>query len=367
MNDLQYDTEYFWQLPTLIKVVWFMCGVLFVVILILIGYLKFLRSHLRGNEKTLKKYQKEYEENLINYLYAGDGENEMSDEQRAMINKMKICVTDKFKRNIIIAVMSKLINDISGEMAHAIQKFYFETGLVNHALYKLKGKKWDVIASGIKELTQFEVKEAHDEIVKYVKHPNREVRNEAQLYLVSLFQFKGLAFLDKLETPLSEWAQIQLLEILQKFDNQEIPNITPWLQSENNSVVQFALKLAKIYNQFDVIDELLALLSHENKEIRIDTIRVLNYFQDTESKHFLKTNFINSSVEEQMAFFKLLETVADKEDEAFILENVAHHNYEIKQAALKILKAINVEKFNEVKLETSDVQVVEIVNFIETN
>ena len=49
----------------------------------------------------------------------------------------------------------------------------------------------------------------------------------------------------------------QPIPILQKFDNQEIPNITPWLQSENNSVVQFALKLAKIYNQFDVINELL--------------------------------------------------------------------------------------------------------------
>jgi len=353
MNDLQYYTEYFWQLPTLVKVVWFISGVLFVVILALIGYLKFLRSHLRGNEKILMKYQKEYEENLINYLYAGDDENEISEVQRALINKMKICVTDKFKRNII--------------MAHAIQKFYFETGLVNHALYKLKARKWDVIASGIKELTQFEVKEAHNEIVKYVKHPNREVRNEAQLYLVSLFQFKGLSFLDKLETPLSEWAQIQLLEILQKFDNQEIPNITPWLQSKNNSVVQFSLKLAKIYNQFDVKNILFKLLSHENKEIRIDTIQVLNYFQDTESKHFLKPNFINSSLEEQIEFFKLLETIADKEDEAFILENVAHHNFEIKLSVLKILKAINVEKFNEVKLEATDVQVVEIVKFIETN
>ncbi|WP_372792663.1 hypothetical protein [Lutibacter sp.] len=367
MIDLQYYTEYFWELPILIKVVWLISGVLFVVILALIAYLKFLRSHLRENEKTLKKYQKEYEENLINYLYAGDNENEISEAQRVLINKMKICVADKFKRKILISVMSKLINDISGEMAHSIQKFYFETGLVNYALYKLKGRKWDVIASGIKELTQFEVKEAHNEIIKYVKHPNLEVRNEAQLYLVSLFQFKGLVFLDKLKTSLSEWAQIQLLEILQKFDNQEIPNIRPWLQSKNNSVVQFSLKLVKIYNQFDVRDILLELLSHENKEIRVDTIQVLNYFQDTECKHFLKTKFNTSSEEEQIEFFRLLEITADTDDEVFILENVAHTNFKIKLAALKILKAINLEIFNEVKLETTDLQVVEIVKFIEAN
>jgi len=367
MIDFQNFTEYFKQLPIILKIIWVLIFLLSISILGLILYLKKLRINLRANEKKFVKFQKIYEEILINYLYAGDEENKISTEQEKLINKIKREIKSKFKRNIIISVMSKLIDDISGEMADSIILFYFETGLINHSLKKLKSNKWNIVASGIKELAQFKVTDVNDEIIKHIKHPNREVRNEAQLYLVGLFHFKGLEFLDNFKTPLSEWDQIQLLETLQNFDNQEIPNISPWLKSENHSVVKFALKLARIYNQFDVIDTLLELLKHENQEIRVQAINVLGYFQDTNSKDFLKNNFVNASEEEQIAFFKLLENSADSNDETFILEHIKSDVFEIKLAAFKILKINNFEKFQEVKLIMEDEQSIEIVKFLENN
>jgi len=367
MERYQYIIDYFENSPPIIQLVWIVSGIFFVIIIFLIIYLKFLRYNLRKNEKIEAQYKKEYESQLISYLYAGNEEEEISAEQQEIINKLKSCITDKFKRRIVVSTLVRLRNEISGEMAEAIQKLYFQTGLINYALPRLNSKRWYIVAKGIKELKQFQVKEVYNEIVIHVNHPKREVRNESQLYLVTLFHFEGLKFLDVLQTPLSEWDQIQLLEVLQKFDDQEIPDIKPWLKSTNDSVVIFALKLAKIYNQFEVKEALIELLNHKNKKIRVDVILVISDLQVVEAKSILKNNFEKLSIEEQIAFFKLLENSYESTDESFLLAHITHKNFEIKLAALKILKILDIEKFVGLKEESTEPEFMKIYNFVENN
>lgn len=357
--------DYFENTPIIIQVVWVMSCVFFVSIVILTIYLKFLRSRLRKNEMTVAEYQKEYESDLITYLYAANEEEEISAEQQIIIDKLKNCSADRFKRRIIVSTLLRLRNEISGEMAESIQKLYFQTKLVDYALARLKRKKWHIIATAIRELRQLQVKEVYNEVIAFVIHPKKEIQKEVQLYLVTLFNFKGLEFLNIIETPLSEWNQIQLLEVLQRFDDQELPEITPWLRSTNDSVVIFALKLAKIYNQFEVKDTLLELLSHQNKNIRIDVINVLAQLQVIEAKNILKNKFNDLSKEEQYAFLNLLENLYEISDEVFLLENIINEDFEVKFATLKILKILNVEKFKTLKTISADPAYVKIFNFLE--
>lgn len=367
MVKFQNFIEYFEQYPLLIQLVWVLSGVFAIIILMLIVYLKLLRSHLRKNEIITEKFQKEYESHLITYLYSGNVGEVISAEQQLIINKLKLYSINKFKRTIIVSILLKLKNEISGEMAESIQKLYFETDLIKHTLVKLKSKKWYIIASGIRELTRFQVKEAHDEIIKYINHPKREIRKEVQLYLVDLFNFEGLTFLNGLKATLSEWDQIQLLEELQKFKDQDIPDIVPWLKSENKSVVLFALKLARMYNQFEVKDTLIDLLSHKSKEVRIQLISTLSHLQVLESKTILKSNFSKYSLEEQLAFFKMLENVYEVNDEAFLLEHIHNKHFEIKLSALKILKIINIDTFKNIEKESTNPEYANIVKFVENN
>jgi hypothetical protein len=367
MNENQYLIEYFKLTPPIIQFTWILSGIFLVIIIPLIIYLKYLRSHLRENEKVVVKYQQEYEEYLVTYLYSGNEDEEISSEQLVIINKLKKCIIEPFKRKIIISTLLKLKNEISGEVAESIQKLYFQTGLINYTLPKLRSKKWYILAKGIRELRQFQIKEAHDEVANYINHPRREVRKEMQLYMVNLFYFEGLNFLNVLETSLSEWDHIQLLEVLQRFDNQKIPNIIPWLKSSNDSVVIFTLKLAKIYNQFEAKDELINMLQHKNKDIRIEVIYVLSHLIVLEAKEVLKHNFDERSLDEQIAFFKMMEDLYEKSDEPFLLEYINHENFEIKLSALKILKLINIDTFNIIKSESLEPEFLKIVNFIETN
>jgi len=364
MIDYQYLIEYFKELPFLVQLVWRVIGLMFLSITLLTVYLKVIRYYLRKKEKEFAIFKKDYEALLIEYLYAEKENEKISKEQQSIILKIKTHVPFKNKRKMLISVLYNLMNEVSGEMADSIKILYYKTGLINYALSRLKNKNWYVIAKGIGELTRFNIEEAYDDVAKFINHPRKEVRNETQLYLVNLFRFEGLSFLNDLKTPLSEWNQVQLLEILHKFDDQQICDIKPWLTSTNNTVVLFALKLAQIYNQFEVKDILIELLSHKEKEIRICAIEVLTNLYGIEAKEMLKTNFNESSLEEQLCFFQMLEKLVVPSDEPFIEKHLFHKDFEIQLLALKILKSINIDKFLKLNKLSSKKEAPEMFKFV---
>jgi len=367
MNNYQYLIEYYHQLPIVLKWVWMFICALFVILCVLVVYLILLRSRLRRDDRLTVKYTKQYEELLISYIGNEVEGEDVSPEQRKIINRLRIYVQDSFKRNILVSVMLNLKNAISGEVAQTIYELYHETKLVNYALVKLDSGKWHIIAKGIRELTQFDIITAKDKINRFRNHKRREVRIEVQLFMVKLFHFKGLDFLNDLKWSLSEWDQIQLLEVLHRLENQQLPNITPWLRSKNDSVVIFALKLLKFYSQYEGKIELLDLLDHKNENIRLKTIEILKNLDFKEAKDALKSNFIERSPEDQVAFLRALESNYKDEDEPFLLKQATHENFKIKFSALKILKTLNLKKLAKLKESSSDPEYVKIVNFIENN
>lgn len=323
------------------------------IIIVLLIYLKNLRDRLRIKGRIEATYLKKYESDLIEYLYAGDDEN-TSEQQQKIVDYLKKCAENRLKRKLIIVTFLKLKNDVSGETADAIQNLYYQTGLVKSAITKLKSKKWDTVARAIRELTQFGIKEAHDEIIQLINHPKKQVRNEIQKFLVQLFRFEGLKFLNVLENQLSEWDQIQLLEILNKFNNLHVPDMNDWLRSRNDSVVSFAIKLAKIYNQFGSKDDIIALFNHSNTEIRMEAIHVVTHLGIYEAVEILKKDIFNRSLEEQIAFFKMMEEMTMPDDIPFIKEHIEHDNFYIRISVMKIMNLITVDNDNTFKINNVD-------------
>jgi hypothetical protein len=351
MNDNLHILESLKHSSTIIQLAWVTSGIFVVIIAILIIYLKYLRNQLRVNKKIESKYQENYESYLVTYLYAGNDNEAFSSEQQLIINELKDCVVDPFKRKIIISTLLKLRNEISGEMGESIDKLFIKLGLLRYSLVKLRNKKWDVIAIGIRELTQFKIRGVHKIIMNNINHPKREVRKEMQLYMVHLYGFKGLEFLNVLETSLSEWEQIQLLEVLQLNNDTQIADIKPWLKSSNDSVVIFTLKLAKVYNQFEAKEELIELLDHKSENVRINVIYALSHLNVIEAKTILKNHFNERNSEEQIAFLKMMENVYENSDKPFLLEHIHHENFEIKLLVMGILKNINFEEYTFYEVE----------------
>ena len=119
------------------------------------------------------------------------------------------------------------------------------------------------------------MKEKVSLVEKFVDHPNRVLRSEAQYAVVSINGAEGLKFVPKLKSPISEWEQLVLLEKLVKFKLEEIPNVKSWMSSKNDSVVIFATKIIHQFRLFDHQQELLSILHHTNSFPNCYTIPVI--------------------------------------------------------------------------------------------
>ncbi|MCF7567014.1 HEAT repeat domain-containing protein [Sabulilitoribacter arenilitoris] len=367
MIDYQHLMTYFNESPIYIQVAWGTSLILAIAIVCLSVYLKVLRFHLRKKEIENKLLKSEYEALIIEYLYTEDELGDGHTFKESVIEQLQSAILIESKRKLIISILYNLTYEVSGELSDTIKTLYIKAGFVAHALKRLESKHWYIIAKGIGELSHFRIDNVYNNVSKFLDHPRLEVRKETELYLVELFKFKGLSFLNTLTDTLSEWMQLRLLETLQKFDDQQICDINPWLKSQNESVILFAIKLAQIYNQFEVQNTLTELLSHPKKQVRIAAIQALTHLYGIEAKEMLKANFNDLSLEEQICFFGMLEKLVMPSDEPFVEKYLFHKNFDIQLLALKILKSINIEKYMGLSKTTTnekDSSMIELVNTI---
>lgn len=363
----QHSLSFFKDFPLVVKIMWLLVILFSLVIIVLVFYLKIIRRRLRKKEVARVEYISKCEQYVVDYLFTNEEGEGISKAQKKIIRKLKRGLFLNSKRKLTVHVLIKLLGEISGEMTNSVRQLYIELGLLKQAKAKLKHRLWHIVAIGIRDLRMLKIEEVHQEISKHINHPKLEVRRQAHLYFISVFGYKGLDFLDKLDSDISLWDQIGFLEILGNIDNQEIPSLKKWLYSSNDYVVLFTIQLVKFYGRIENKEALLQLINHENAEIRFAVIKVLNYLYIDEAKEPLIKMYSTLTNKEQITVFKLLENMASKEDEFFVLKHLNNVNFEIKLVAIKILKKINTVKFEEFKINNEDTSCKEIIRFIENN
>lgn len=353
------------QFPVLENVIWTLVVILVIIIIVLVIYLKILRNNIRIIELKKIKYTKEAEQLLIEFLYAEEDGVHLSKSQKKILKKFKKGVSSRRKRSIMTAVFFELRQEVSGKMVRTMQKLYDETGLLNYAIKKLRSKKWHIIALGIRDLRQFKVQKVEHLITKFINHKRDEVRREAHLYFLELFEFEGLNFLDDLKSPLSEWDQIQLLGEIQKFDDNQILDVSKWLKSENEYVVIFILTLVKIFNLLETKDIMLSLLEHPKIEVRLKAIETLAHFEVVEAKEILKKKFLELDIKEKLGFFNLLDKTATIKDSTFAMRFINDEFFEIRYNSLRILKRVDPNLYNRLEKTSEDENYNKIIHFLD--
>lgn len=353
------------RIPLIESVIWTIVVILVIIIIILVIYLKILRNNIRVTVKKNIKYTNYVEELLVNFLYSGKEGSGFSKSQKKIIKEFKKGIPSKRKRKIIIQTFIKLGEEVSGNMVLTMYKLYEEVGLLNYTIKKLRSKKWNVIALGIRDLREFKVKKTQHLITKFINHRREEVRREAHLYFLELFGYEGLSFLDNLKVPLSEWDQILLLGEMQKIENHEILDLKEWLKSKNDYVVIFILRVVKLFNRLETKEVLLSLIDHSNIEVRLKVIEVLTHFEVIEAKEILKNKIDELSLKEKIAFFKLLTKTATKEDSLLVVDYINHENFELKYKTLRVLKTIDKNLYAKLEKTSDDESYNKIIHFLD--
>jgi hypothetical protein len=228
---------------------------------------------------------------------------------------------DPKARQVAIDELTKCKKNFSGLVAENIVALYNQLGLREDSLEKMRNKrKWYLQARGIQELYLMDQKNLLTKIYRETNSKNEFVRSEAQIAIIYMTGFKGLRFLDVISYPLTLWQQIKLLEQLRLFGKKEdlSDRIPGWLESENDTVVVFALRLAAEYQQYAVKDAIMNCLVHPSDAVRTRAIKTLIVLADEQTPFILTGYFSKENFDNQVHILNSLASIATDEQEVFL-------------------------------------------------
>jgi len=177
----------------------------------------------------------------------------------------------------------------SGAAKSKIKGLFKEYNLRDVAINKLDQKKPYLIAQGIRELAVMDHEEAAPKISLFLTHPSQQVYLEAQYAMVKLKGFEGLGFLNTFSSKISEWQQLRLLLSISSLPPDPDITIEKWLESTNDSVVIFTLKLIKKFQLLSFYSKITELLNTSSVEIKIKAIQTLMSLENPDTVAYLSS------------------------------------------------------------------------------
>ncbi|HTA26760.1 MAG TPA: HEAT repeat domain-containing protein [Bacteroidia bacterium] len=193
---------------------------------------------------------------------------------------------------IMINEVMNMHSNLTGQSKHNLSRLFMETCLMTYTMRNLGNENWHVKASAIRTLAQIN-SEAHiPKIEKYALHHNIYLQQEAQIALVNLRGYDGLDFLGKLKNALSDWQQINLLDVLRKLDKDKAPDFSQWLSNKEDTIKLFSIRLIHFFQQGYNSDKLEAFVNSENKLLRNEAIAALQKIKP--GSHFATSNTVKA-------------------------------------------------------------------------
>ncbi|MCB0482103.1 MAG: HEAT repeat domain-containing protein [Flavobacteriales bacterium] len=291
----------------------FVSGVIFLLvftsILLLIGIL-ISRTYKNRVEKQKKKIREAYQHMLVQMVF--EPEYQVGQPKyKTLIGKYNGRKSSKLERRTLVENIVEMHQGVTGTSAEILEHFYRDTNMVDFAVEDVKKGEWWVKARAFRELSELRIREKFKLVLNYVDHSNKVLRSEAQYASVQLGGARSLSFVEELTQPISEWDQLVLLEKLERFIPEELPDVSNWLDSQNDSVVIFACKIITQFRMFKVAPKLIGLLNHSNSLVTIKGIDCIISLEFREACPSMRRFYPNARKEVQIAIIDALAALGD--------------------------------------------------------
>lgn len=215
-------------------------------------------------------------------------------------------------RNLLLEKLVSSKKKFSGVAQDEIQRLFVNYELNKEAVQNLNSTKPYIIAGGIQEVTAMKMTDSLPQVEKYLTHPAAQVYNEAQYAMVVFKGFSGLAFLNTLDTALSDWQQLRLLGSLQMIPNDTDLCVELWLKSSNLSVVIFTLKLIQKFQMLALYDQVKGLLYHASEKVRLNAVLALQDLENDCTIDDFMEAYSSQPVKVQLAILRAMNHSNDK-------------------------------------------------------
>lgn len=215
-------------------------------------------------------------------------------------------------RNLFLEKLVDSEKKFSGVAKNKITDLFTEYDLRKEAVKKLNQKKAYLIARGIRELTVMQVQDAIPKIEQYLSHPSPQVYHEAQYAMVRFKGFEGLHFLDNFPTRISEWQQLRFLLSISSLPADSEVGISRWLESTNDTVVIFTLKLIKKFQLLYAYPNVIRLLNTTSNEVRVKAVQTLMSLENPETVQYLSGIYYDQPDEVRIEIIRVMKMSKDQ-------------------------------------------------------
>ncbi|EKD32201.1 MAG: hypothetical protein ACD_77C00154G0010 [uncultured bacterium] len=275
-----------------------------ILLLLLILYVRIKKRIIKNQ---IAKCQDRYRDFISGWVY-----NENSEVER---NKLFKELHNKVKRDVFTTELLSLHSNLVGESADKLVELFRLAGLKKYSIKKIHSRKWNIKAKGFRELVQMKIFEENTHIAKYLNSKNDELRIEAQLAWIELNPDNPDSFLDDPKITLTDWWQLNALISLKKIGN--IPNFGKWVESTNDSVAIFAIKMVGIFKQYESIELVIKQLNSSIVKVRFEAISTLGKMAQPAPIHDLQLLYYKESIEIKAQILKSLIMISDSENADF--------------------------------------------------
>jgi len=295
--------DYFGKSVTLVAALILIIILSISTMLVLLVIILLNRRRMESRDKLYQYLLENYQQLILSYLY---GESDIG-----MFNKI---ASNNYRRQVLIDQMKDVSVNLKGDTWEQLRALYIELGLVDDSVKKAHARRWHLKIKGFRELAFMNVKDANDEIYKCLNSRNEILRMEAQIALVRLSDDKPFEFLYHMERPFSLWEQITLHELIVQH-NIDVPLFNQWLDSSNDTVIMFALRMIKEFRQMETEDDVRKVLEHPDEEVRNLAIKVAGDLKMKSTLAVLKRMY---KKEDYTNSLEILRSMGKMPDEAYL-------------------------------------------------
>ncbi len=255
-------------------------------------------------------------------------EDATAPEVELLIAEIKALLINPLNKQFAIDLLINTKKNLLGQAAQNIVNLYERLDLKAESIRKFNSLIWHQRAGGIYELYMMNQRDMQSPIAQHTNSPNETVRVEAQVATLGFSGFNGLAFLNDLTYSMTEWQQIKLLEQLHLTSVGELRDLPQWIQSSNQDVVLFALKLADSYQQLGVHKEVASCMAKESEKIRYQAIQTLGRIAGEGTRELFRMRYDAETRNNKMAMLKQIAVIGDVEDLPFLERVATQEKYE---------------------------------------
>lgn len=311
--------------------------------LVLLVFILLNRRRMERREKLYQYLLEAYQGLIIEYLY---GEVD--------VQQFREIASNIYRREVLIDQMKDVSVNLKGESWNRLRELYLVLGLDADSIHKAYSRHWHIKVKGFRELAFMNITDANDEIYKSLNSDNEILRMEAQIALVRLSDYDPFEFLDRMEQPFSMWEQISLHELIVQH-NLDVPLFSKWFVSDNDTVVMFALRMIREFNQKETERDIVTVLAHKSPAVRLVAIGVAGDLGMESTREVMRRIYKNEDYNNSLEILKslgkmpdismlnFLKLVLDKEDDVQLqieatkaIENIGEEGV---KALVKLMKS----------------------------